>query len=514
MASNTTTGETLRNNAKERPVSAEDLPSREPADLEEPELSDIETNLVTSRLTYHSTESIYDQLNKNNTAEQHDVEEMLGAVSVSMTKKQRKVFKKRRVVKVKSTPAFLNQISEERESDLDDSPRASPRVRRPSRRPLDVLKAQQKADRRPSPASSSGGRRSSSVSSSSEDDGDLDKKMRRLSTERCRRSPKRRSDDEGDGDDGEGGSRSPSGVARKKMMSDTSRSRGAEGANAETGKKSDVGGKCANAGLLCAVLQDKLVEVNLKLGEALNAKVDGKVNAARDSGRVGGTQDLTGNENAFTESSNTRLKYCSNENECLKRTSMDDDKVDEALVDGIMDDGIVKDGIMEVGIMEVELTKDRIKKDEITADGIMEGGIVKDEIIKYGIIEDAIVENGIMKDGIMKDGIMKDGVLDDGIIKDRILEDEIMEILEGRKCVDIDDSGGNENISDKENLNVSTNGETLVVCGEHDGTRHHVFRGSDIDEIEMYMKAKDSGVRTIFNNPKVSRITSNCCQII
>ena len=53
MASNTTTGETLRNNAKERPVSAEDLPSREPADLEEPELSDIETNLVTSRLTYH-----------------------------------------------------------------------------------------------------------------------------------------------------------------------------------------------------------------------------------------------------------------------------------------------------------------------------------------------------------------------------------------------------------------------------------------------------------------------------
>ena len=427
------------NNTAESPrsgTSVEEFPNEESAEQDEPQLHDVEGNLMTSRLTYHSTESIYDEFNSE-TGKAHNVEEMVGAVSVSMTTKLLKALQKKPISKVKSTPAFLNQISEERESDLDDSPRASPRLRRPSRRPLNVIKADHRG-RRPSPASSSCGRRSSSVSSSSEDDGDLDKKMRRLSTERCRRSPKRRSDDEGDGDDGEGGSTSSRGVARKKMMSENSQSRSG-GTNENPGNKSDVQGKCENMGFFCTALNDKLVQVNLKLDETLKSGVEQKkpveypILDTRDGSGIEKTEECSGiNSKNHEGSRNDSL----NDGESLPRTVTNDD----------------------------------------------------DEHV-----------NEIMKDGIMK-------------------------LSERSNCVD--DGGTNENASDKENMNYSTNAETLMDCSESNSCGgcdipKVVFRGSDVDEIEMYMKAKDTGlelesvaVRTIYHNRKVSRVTSNCCHII
>lgn len=115
------------------------------------------------------------------------------------------------LAKAKSTPLHLNQIFEERESDLDDSPRSSPRIER-SRKHTGggggggAIKPRRNP-RRLSPVTSSGSRRSSSCSSS--DDDDLDKHMKRLNTSSsCRRSPRqyRRDDSGSEGDGGLDGS--------------------------------------------------------------------------------------------------------------------------------------------------------------------------------------------------------------------------------------------------------------------------------------------------------------------
>lgn len=113
------------------------------------------------------------------------------------------------LAKAKSTPLLLNQIFEERESDLEDSPTASPRVER-NRKPTGggLIKTKRNT-RRLSPVPSTGSRRSSSCSSS--DDDELDKHMRRLKTSQaqagCKKPSSRRgSHDDGgsEGDDGAG----------------------------------------------------------------------------------------------------------------------------------------------------------------------------------------------------------------------------------------------------------------------------------------------------------------------
>lgn len=111
------------------------------------------------------------------------------------------------LAKAKSTPLHLNQIFEERESDLDDSPMNSPRIERSRKHTGGGAIKPRRNPRRLSPVTSSGSRRSSSCSSS--DDDDLDKHMKRLNTSSsCRRSPRqyRRDDSGSEGDGGLDGS--------------------------------------------------------------------------------------------------------------------------------------------------------------------------------------------------------------------------------------------------------------------------------------------------------------------
>jgi hypothetical protein len=520
---------------------------------EEPE--DVDMSLLTSKLRYHSNESIYDDVKK---CEEHDQEEIVGAVSVAVTTKQRKTFPKKRVAKVKSTPAFLNQISEERESDLDDSPRASPRVRRSSRRPLNVIQK----TRRPSPASSTGGRRSSSHSSSSEDDGDLDKKMRRLSTERCRRSPKRRSDDEGDGDDGDGGTKGPHGVARKKMMSEKPQQSGCS-KEAESGNSSNEQGKTAQLGLHSELLKDKLLNVYIKLNEDQNTNSGD--NTVMETASCCQT-DLS--ENLFNVSNNGESLACSeklsekprfiiggqyvdnmetrvenianSENvvDCSEDAEGHSDNVakpHQCIISDLESEDNVKSEMMLVDSKNFSmLSKDCMSNSENKTSDFENIETTCEEKVRFP--EDILNENSEEVDtarsvnvgnekyvvdcgdlskkkedmGLNETSPESRSARNDNVMTRNEVDDGIMEIFKERSLT----NETLENISDKENVDVTAKGSKS--CPNGDTTR---MRGSDIEEIEMYMKNKglelDSvAVRTIFNNPKISRVTSNCCQII
>ena len=128
-----------------------------------------------------------------------------GLPSLSRPHERRMIGRHSRLGKAKSTPLALNQIHEERESDLDDSPANSPRVER-TKKPLGggVMKSK-RTTRRLSPVPSGSSRRSSSCSSSDEDE--IEKHMRRLKTKSgCKLSPRRANTDDGssDGDNGGG----------------------------------------------------------------------------------------------------------------------------------------------------------------------------------------------------------------------------------------------------------------------------------------------------------------------
>ena len=110
-----------------------------------------------------------------------------------------------RLGKAKSTPLALNQIHEERESDLEDSPVNSPRVERTRKHLGGGVMKSKRTTRRLSPVPSGGSRRSSSCSSSDEDE--IEKHMRRLkTTSGCKLSTRRTNNDDGefDGDNGGG----------------------------------------------------------------------------------------------------------------------------------------------------------------------------------------------------------------------------------------------------------------------------------------------------------------------
>ena len=533
---------------------------------DEPE--DIDIDFMTSKLRYHSTESIYDDLKSD---KQHDEEEIVGAVSVAVTSNQRKTFQKKRVAKVKSTPAFLNQISEERESDLDDSPRASPRVRRSSRRPLNVIQK----TRRPSPASSTGGRRSSSHSSSSEDDGDLDKKMRRLSTERCRRSPKRRSDDEGDGDDGDGTSQGPHGVVRKKMMSEKPQQSGSnKETSSESGNNSNEQGKTAQHGFQSKLLQDKLVNVFIKIEDqntnstatdctATDCAVTytpidvskKSLDFSNNSESLPCSKTLTGKQGLkirfvvggeCTDSLEDIVKHvpdpdndikCSvssnlSENNVEKRcesihtdTKLESSKSENVLVDplnfsmpfeyGPLNSKNKTNGFATTSRHEVECNQPNLKSNEKTVENEIEKGNQQNEkcIVGGGDSHVNNVDIGIKVCESGSDPLGNDARTREnahiGMTRDEVVNG-IMEVFKERSLT----NETLENISDKENMDFTAQ----QTCSNVDNRR---LPDSDIEEIEMYIKNKETAlelqsvaVRTIYTNPKVSRVTSNCCQII
>lgn len=118
---------------------------------------------------------------------------------------ERRIVHHNRLRNSNSAPLSLNQIHEERESDLEDSPVNSPRVER-TRKHLGggVIKSK-RTTRRLSPVPSGSSRRSSSCSSSDEDE--IEKHMRRLkTTSSCKLNTRRSNNDDGnmDGDSGGG----------------------------------------------------------------------------------------------------------------------------------------------------------------------------------------------------------------------------------------------------------------------------------------------------------------------
>lgn len=118
---------------------------------------------------------------------------------------ERRIVHHNRLRNSNSAPLSLNQIHEERESDLEDSPVNSPRVER-TRKHLGggVIKSK-RTTRRLSPVPSGSSRRSSSCSSSDEDE--IEKHMRRLkTTSGCKLNTRRSNNDDGntDGDSGGG----------------------------------------------------------------------------------------------------------------------------------------------------------------------------------------------------------------------------------------------------------------------------------------------------------------------
>lgn len=109
-----------------------------------------------------------------------------------------------RLGKAKSTPLSLNQIHEERESDLEDSPVNSPRVERTRKHLGGGVMKSKRTTRRLSPVPPGGSRRSSSCSSSDEDE--IEKHMRRLkTTSGCKLSSRRANNDDGNSDGDNGG---------------------------------------------------------------------------------------------------------------------------------------------------------------------------------------------------------------------------------------------------------------------------------------------------------------------
>lgn len=153
------------------------------------------------------------------------------------------------LAKAKSTPLHLNQIFEERESDLEDSPRNSPQIER-ARKHIGggAIKAKRN-NRRLSPVPSTGSSRRSSSCSSSDDD-DLDKHMKRLNTSSsCRRSPGQhyRKDDSGSEGDGGGGANVQRSVRSLESSSSTQPpSKEPDSGSKQDSQKQNSGGKTRN----------------------------------------------------------------------------------------------------------------------------------------------------------------------------------------------------------------------------------------------------------------------------
>ena len=155
------------------------------------------TSLVSTNRKLHSIQT---DLPSSTTNSQYSTENMI--MANFQPKSREKKF--RHLGKAKSTPLSLNQIHEERESDLEDSPVSSPRVERTRKHLGGGIMKSKRTTRRLSPVHSGGSRRSSSCSSSDEDD--IEKHMRRLKTNSsCKLSSRRGNPDDGSSDGDNGG---------------------------------------------------------------------------------------------------------------------------------------------------------------------------------------------------------------------------------------------------------------------------------------------------------------------
>lgn len=205
-----------------------------------------------------------------------------------------------RFAKTSSNPLALNQIHEERESDLDDSPVNSPRVERTRKHLGAGLLKSKRTTRRLSPVHSGGSRRSSSCSSSDEDE--IERHMHRLKTNSgCKLNSWRASpeDPSSDGDSG-GGTGVGGGSSVSKISAGPSKG-SANGEHSTTDKtppsKQESSGKsqCLNITLglngfapLCAIDEGNKENVDnnnfMKIGEEtceIKAKLDAASNGKR-----------------------------------------------------------------------------------------------------------------------------------------------------------------------------------------------------------------------------------------
>lgn len=164
--------------------------------MEEDDL--IPANLSKTRTKFHSTSAISDKPTSTNLQFSTEITPSFPALA------RPRVGRHSRIGKAKSTPLALNQIHEERESDLEDSPVNSPRVERTKKHLGGGVMKSKRTTRRLSPVPSGGSRRSSSCSSSDEDE--IEKHMRRLkTTPGCKLSSRRTNHDDGNSDGDNGG---------------------------------------------------------------------------------------------------------------------------------------------------------------------------------------------------------------------------------------------------------------------------------------------------------------------
>lgn len=207
-----------------------------------------------------------------------------------------------RFPRTSGNPLALNQIHEERESDLDDSPVNSPRVERTRRHLGAGLMKSKRTTRRLSPVHSGGSRRSSSCSSSDEDE--IERHMHRLKTNSgCKLNSWRASpeDPSSDGDSGGGTSVGGGGGVSKRSAGPSNGSSNGEHSTDKTPPSKQESGRksqCLNITLglngfaplcenLCAIDESNKENVDnnlMKIGEGtsdIKAKLDAASNGKR-----------------------------------------------------------------------------------------------------------------------------------------------------------------------------------------------------------------------------------------
>lgn len=163
------------------------------------EEDDLPGSLSKTHVKFHSTSALPDRPSTS-TNSQFSTEITPSLPSLARPR----VGRHSRMGKAKSTPLALNQIHEERESDLEDSPVNSPRVERTRKHLGGGVMKSKRTTRRLSPVPSGSSRRSSSCSSSDEDE--IEKHMRRLkTTSGCKLSSRRANNDDDDFDGDSGG---------------------------------------------------------------------------------------------------------------------------------------------------------------------------------------------------------------------------------------------------------------------------------------------------------------------
>ena len=208
------------------------------------EEDDCNAGLRSTHKAFRSLPSLPAQ--QTNASSQYSTEDMIRPAHVPpVRQRNRGALGHTPLSKAKSTPLLLNQIFEERESDLEDSPAASPRVERNRKPNMGGLVRAKRDTRHHSPVPPSGSRRSSCSSS---DEDELEKHMRRLKTSQapagCRKpNSRRRNCDDDEGDDGTGCGGGHGGLDRMGRASSRNSSNNDGVTKSESSCKQGPGGK-------------------------------------------------------------------------------------------------------------------------------------------------------------------------------------------------------------------------------------------------------------------------------